>query len=65
MDGSSEVTGLVLDVMAPADSIAVGLPEHYRAESSSVCFVTTDDAINVISSDTCPVVLHRVVVPGH
>ncbi len=80
MNVASDVpsTGDVLDVVGPADALAVGLPANYRGERSSVSFslatpLSTPTGIglsatitsNVVVQDAdWPVVVHGVVVPS-
>jgi hypothetical protein len=57
-----DVTGRVLEVTAPGDAVAWGLPLRYRGEASSVRFDVGDEGV-VVRDARGPVVVHRAVVP--
>lgn len=60
--GIQDVTGRVLDVVAPGDAVALGVPLRYRGEPSTVRLETLD-GLSVVSDGVGPVVVHRVVLP--
>ncbi len=60
--GTREVTGTLVDVVNPADAVALGVPLRYRAERSSVRLGTADGS-PVVWAGSGPVVVHRVVTP--
>ncbi len=62
VERSVDISRRVLDVMAPGDALALGLPLRYRAELSSVRFVTSE-ATAVVVDGVDPVVIHRIVLP--
>ncbi|MFK7987845.1 MAG: hypothetical protein AB8I08_17640 [Sandaracinaceae bacterium] len=62
MSGRLDVTSTVLDVVAPGDAVALGVPLRYRAEASSVRFLT-DEGETVVAAPSGPVVIHRTVIP--
>jgi hypothetical protein len=61
-DGRTDVSRSLLDVVAPGDAVALGVPLRYRGESSTVRFDTTEDT-TVVSDGTGPVVVHMTVLP--
>jgi hypothetical protein len=60
--GRIEVSGDDVDVVAPGDAVALGVPIRYRAERRSVRFDTLE-ATTVVRHADGPVVVHRVVPP--
>lgn len=60
-----DATGMILNLHLPADSLAVGLPESYRAERTSLCYPGASLGESVVTLGDDPVVLHRVVVATH
>ena len=60
MTSRTEISNTNVDLAAPADQVAVGVPILYRAERESVCFDAPDEGVVVRSSDGYPVVIHRV-----
>lgn len=61
--GLTEITLDTVDVVAPWDGVAIGIPLTYRAELSSVRFDDADLPVVVRDASGGAVVLHRTVVP--
>lgn len=60
--GRTDTTDARIDVVDPADSVALRVPLAYMGERTTVRFASTDG--NVVCSDgTGPVVIHRTLVP--
>lgn len=57
-----DVSRRVLDVTAPGDAVALGVPLRYRGEVSSVRF-HTEEGTMVVGDGAGPVVIHRTVLP--
>lgn len=66
--GLFSATGIVdvsldnLTVIQRTDAVALGMPAMYRAERSSVRFLTTEGTV-VVTHPGGPVVIHRLVIP--
>ncbi len=60
--GRYDVSGDDVDVVAPGDGVALGVPLTYLGESTTVRFDTTEATV-VVSDAAGPVVIHRVVTP--
>ncbi len=60
--GITEVSGDTIDLVSPADAVALGVPPLYFAETNSVSFTTMESDV-VCEHSSGPVVLHRTVVP--
>lgn len=59
--GQAEVTGRVLTVSSPSDAAVLGVPLRYRAEATSVRFLSEPEG-TVVTDGFGPVVVHRTVV---
>jgi hypothetical protein len=61
--GRTDIDRRNVSVVAPADSVAIGVAAAYRAEIDSVCFDVADGSTVVVQHPSGPVVLHKVVAP--
>ncbi|MGF1466338.1 MAG: MXAN_6577-like cysteine-rich protein [Sandaracinaceae bacterium] len=60
--GRVDISASVLQIAAPGDAVALGVPLTYRGETVTVRFTgTTDPTVVARSGD--PVVIHRIVTP--
>ena len=59
---AGDITGTRVDVLAPGDAVASGVPLTYVAERNSIRFDSTE-VTQVVGDATGPVVIHEVFTP--
>jgi hypothetical protein len=60
--GATEITGSRVEVLAPGDAVASGVPLSYVAERGTVRFAS-GEATQVVGDRVGPVVIHKVFMP--